>query len=115
MHRPGGGNVHRGNVHRGNVHRGNVNRNVHRGNVNRNVNGNVNRNVNRNINRGRPVVWAGRPGWYRWPAGGAIAAGAALGWLAAANAAWAGPPPQTGLCWYYTDPSRRQGFWDICP
>ena len=19
-----------------------------------------------------------------------------------------------GLCWYYTDPSRRQGFWDAC-
>ncbi len=26
-----------------------------------------------------------------------------------------GPPPQPGLCWYYTDPSRRQGFWDACP
>lgn len=60
--------------------------------------------------------WTGRPGWYRWSPGGAIAAGAALGFLTATAAgAFAGPPPQQGLCWYYTDPSRRQGFWDACP
>jgi len=59
--------------------------------------------------------WA-RPGWYRWPAGGAIAAGAAVGFVAAATAvAWAGAPPAGGMCWYYTDPSRTQGFWDYCP
>jgi hypothetical protein len=58
--------------------------------------------------------WA-RPGWYRWGPGGAIAAGAALGVLSAgAVAAWAAPP-QPGLCWYYTDPSQRAGFWDVCP
>ena len=27
---------------------------------------------------------------------------------------WAGAAPGPGLCWYYTDPSRRQGFWDAC-
>ncbi|RBP01049.1 hypothetical protein DFR50_16016 [Roseiarcus fermentans] len=75
---------------------------------------------------GRPVgravvvapraVWVGRPGWYRWAPGGAIAAGAAIGFATAAVAAsWAGAPPQPGLCWYYTDPSRTQGFWDACP
>jgi hypothetical protein len=59
--------------------------------------------------------WA-RPGRYRWPVGGAIAAGAAMGFVAAATAAaWAGAPPSPGLCWYYTDPSRTQGFWDYCP
>ncbi|WP_245453757.1 hypothetical protein [Bradyrhizobium sp. AC87j1] len=58
--------------------------------------------------------WA-RPGWYGWPAGGAIAAGAAIGVVsAAAAAAWAGAPPAAGMCWYYTDPSRTQGFWDYC-
>jgi hypothetical protein len=58
--------------------------------------------------------WA-RPGWYRWPAGGAIAAGAAIGVIGAAAAySWAGAPPAPGLCWYYTDPSRTQGFWDAC-
>lgn len=58
--------------------------------------------------------WA-RPGWYRWPAGGAIAAGAAIGMVTAATAAaWAGSPPAPGMCWYYTDPSRTQGFWDYC-
>lgn len=56
-----------------------------------------------------------RPGHYWWPAGGAIAAGAAIGVVTAATAAaWAGAPPAPGYCWYYTDPSRRQGFWDVC-
>jgi hypothetical protein len=59
--------------------------------------------------------WA-RPGWYRWPRGGAIAAGAAIGFVAATTAvAWAGAAPAPGMCWYYTDPSRTQGFWDYCP
>lgn len=53
---------------------------------------------------------------YRWAPGGAIAAGAAIGFVsAAAAAAWASASPQPGLCWYYTDPSRRSGFWDTCP
>jgi len=67
-----------------------------------------------------------RPGWhghgvqwvrpYRWPPGRAIAYGAAIGFVAAATAAaYAPPPPQPGLCWYYTDPSRTNGFWDVCP
>jgi hypothetical protein len=69
--------------------------------------------------RNRAVVagrggWA-RPGWYGWPRGGAIAAGAAIGFVTAATAAaWAGAPPAAGMCWYYTDPSRTQGFWDYC-
>lgn len=63
---------------------------------------------------GGGVRWA-RPGWYRWPVGGAIAAGAAIGFVTAASAAaWAGAPPAPGMCWYYTDPSRTQGFWDYC-
>jgi hypothetical protein len=62
-----------------------------------------------------PIVggWA-RPDWYRWSPGGAIAAGAALGFVTAAVATWA-TPPQPGLCWYYTDPSQQDGFWDACP
>ena len=69
----------------------------------------------------RPGV---RPGYgpryvrpaYRWGPGGAIAAGAAIGFVAAATAAaWAGAPPAPGYCWYYMDPSRTQGFWDVCP
>jgi hypothetical protein len=59
--------------------------------------------------------WA-RPGNYRWRPGGAIAAGAAIGFVTAATAAaWAGAAPGPGLCWYYTDASRTQGFWDNCP
>jgi hypothetical protein len=62
----------------------------------------------------RPGGWV-RPA-YRWGPGGAIAAGAAIGFVAAATAAARPPtPPAPGYCWYYTDPSRTQGFWDICP
>jgi len=101
-HRHAGGGGHRGGggMHRGGGHNFNVNRNVH-------------------VNRGygyRGGAWVGRPGWYGWPAGGAIAAGAAIGFVSAAAAAsWAGAPPASGLCWYYTDASRQQGFWDQCP
>jgi hypothetical protein len=64
---------------------------------------------------GGGVRWA-RPAHYRWPRGGAIAAGAAIGFVAAATAVtWAGAAPAPGMCWYYTDPSRTQGFWDYCP
>jgi hypothetical protein len=66
------------------------------------------------VYRGGYGGWA-RPGWYRWGPGGAIAAGAAIGVLAAGAAvAYAGSPPAPGLCWYYTDPSYRAGFWDAC-
>jgi len=59
--------------------------------------------------------WAG-PGWYWWPPGGAVVAGAAIRFVEARNApAYAGAPPASGMCWYYTDPSRIQGFWDYCP
>ena len=26
-----------------------------------------------------------------------------------------GSPPAPGMCWYYTDMTRTQGFWDYCP
>ena len=67
----------------------------------------------------RPPVPPG--GWYRpssywWRPGGAIAAGAALGFVTAAAAtAYAGQAPASGYCWYYTNPQRSQGFWDVCP
>jgi hypothetical protein len=64
----------------------------------------------------RPGVGWARPGHYWWRPGAAIAAGAAIGFVGAATAvAWAGQPPAPGYCWYYTDPSRTQGFWDACP
>jgi len=76
------------------------------------------------VHRGRTVVrgpvgrpgarWV-RPGAYHWPRGGAIAAGAAIGFVAAATAAaWAGAAPAPGMCWYYTDLTRTRGFWDYC-
>jgi hypothetical protein len=109
----GGGNRGGGGSH-------NMNRNT---NVNRNANVNVNRNANVNVNRN--AHWNGgnygnyHGGWnrsYTWLPGGAIAAGAAIGFVAAGTAvAWAPPAPYPGLCWYYTDASQRNGFWDSCP
>jgi hypothetical protein len=65
--------------------------------------------------RGGGVRWA-RPGRYWWRPGGAIAAGAAIGFVSAATAAaWAGAAPAPNMCWYYSDPSRTTGFWDQCP
>jgi hypothetical protein len=73
------------------------------------------------VRGGRNTVVVGRRGaWgrgYRWPPGGAIAAGAAIGVLTAGAAvAYASTrPPAAGLCWYYTDWSYTSGFWDVCP
>jgi hypothetical protein len=123
------GGVHRGSgVHNG-MNRGGYNRGAyaHRGNfhganryANRSIYRNGNRNAHRNVNRNvyRAGAWGAwtRPSGYSWPAGGAVAAGAALGFVSAAAAAsWAGAAPGPNLCWYYTDPSRQQGFWDACP
>jgi hypothetical protein len=92
-HRGGTVGGYRGGGYRGGAYRGGVYGGVHRGGYG---------------------GWA-RPSWYRWGAGGAIAAGAAIGVLATGAAiAYAGQPPAPGLCWYYTDPSYRQGFWDAC-
>jgi hypothetical protein len=68
------------------------------------------------VRPGYRAGWA-RPGWYRWGPGGAIAAGAAIGFVAAAGAAAyaSSAAPAPGMCWYYTDPYRRSGFWDYCP
>jgi len=109
------------NVSRNANRNANVNRNVSRNvDVNRNVNRNadVNRNVNRNVNANRTVGTGGwaRPSGYWWRPGGAVAAGAAVGFVTAATAAaWAGPAPAPNMCWYYTDSGRTQGFWDACP
>lgn len=64
----------------------------------------------------RPGVRWVRPA-YGWGPGGAIAAGAAIGFIAAAGAAAyaSSPAPAPGMCWYYNDPYRRTGFWDYCP
>ena len=108
----GGGGVHRGG---GNMnHNMNMNHNVNR---NGNFNHNTNVNVNGHWNGGYYGNYHG--GWnrsYTWLPGGAIAAGAAIGFIAAGTAvAWAPPAPYPGLCWYYTDATQRNGFWDSCP
>lgn len=98
---------------------GSVNR-AHRG-----LRPQVNRShVNRGqVYRGRTVVRHHRPAHVvvvhprrHWNRGGAIAAGAAIGFIAGAAAvSWAGQPPRSGYCWFYTTPARTTGFWDWCP
>src|SRR3981081_3007432 len=58
-----------------------------------------------NVVVGRTTAWV-RPGWDRWAPGGDIAAGGALGFVAAGAAVAYGAPPAPGYCWYYTDMSR---------
>lgn len=111
-HRGGGGmNRGGGGVRRGGGYRGGSN--VVRGG------GNV---VRGNVVRGghNTVVVGGRGAWgrgYRWPPGGAIAAGVAVGVLTAGAAAayTSTRPPAAGLCWYYRDWTYTSGFWDVCP
>ncbi len=111
----GAATVHRTTVHRGAVHRPPVHRPpVHRPPVHRPP-----------VHRppvvvrppvARPGVVVVNPPFRYWSPGGAIAAGAALGFIAGAAAvSWAGQPPQAGMCWYYTTPARTSGFWDRCP
>jgi hypothetical protein len=66
----------------------------------------------------RPVVvyprWHGS--YWRPGVGWAVGSVVAIGMLtAAAAAAYAPPPPAPGFCWYYTDATRRAGYWDRCP
>jgi len=56
------------------------------------------------------------PAHHWWRPGGAVTAGVAIGFVGAALASdWAGPPPASGYCWYYTDITHWHGFWDPCP
>ena len=105
-HRGSGSHVDRGRVNRGQVHRSHPNRShVYRSHRSRPV-------VRHTYRPGRVVV---HPRRY-WNRGGAIAAGAAIGFIAGAAAvSWAGQPPRAGYCWYYTTPARTTGFWDWCP
>ncbi len=113
----GGQNVNRGQVNRGHSrpharphHRPNT-RPQHR-HVTRPPHHRPRHNV-RHHSRNNIVVVHPRRHWNR---GGAVAAGAAIGFIAGASAAsWAGPPPRSGYCWYYTNRARTHGFWDWCP
>jgi hypothetical protein len=64
------------------------------------------------VYRGGYGGWA-RPSWYRWGAGSTVC-GAAIGVLATGAASPTRASRQRELCWYYTDPSYRNGFWDAC-
>jgi hypothetical protein len=63
-----------------------------------------------------PRGYSVRPGWYWWPPGDAAVTNAAIRFVEPRNApAYAGPQPAPATCWYYTEPSRIQGFWGYCP
>jgi hypothetical protein len=76
----------------------------------------VNRNTNVNVRRTNVTV-VGRPvrGWSARPHYGTIVAGVALGAVIGVAVANAAPtPPAANLCWYWSDSSRTQGYWDYC-
>jgi hypothetical protein len=76
----------------------------------------VNRNTNVNVRRTN-VTAVGRPvrGWSARPHYGTIVAGVALGTVIGVAVANAAPtPPAANLCWYWSDASRTQGYWDYC-
>jgi hypothetical protein len=77
----------------------------------------VNRNTNVVVGRGGHGYYGGWRRPYAWAPGGAIAAGAAIGFMSAATAAAfaTSAAPSPGMCWYYTDPFQTSGFWDVCP
>ena len=74
--------------------------------------------VNRGLYRGRYVYRGGpwvRPRAYWWPIGGAVAAGAALGMIAATSATWAGPPARSGLLLVLHRSNPAAGFLGPVP
>lgn len=115
------GEIHqvRAGANRGATARRGANVNVNRGanvNVKRGANVNVKRGANVNVRGGntvvvrRPVrVWAPRP-YY-----GTVVAGVTLGiFTTVAVAAMAPPPPAANLCWFWSDSTQTQGYWDYC-
>jgi hypothetical protein len=71
--------------------------------------------VNKNIyvNKGGKNWYVKR--WNRKPYYGNVIAGVALGTLIGVTAAGMAPvAPAPNLCWYWTNPSRNQGYWDYC-
>ena len=67
------------------------------------------------VHRGGYGGWA-RPGWYHWGAGGAIAAGAAIGVLATGAAiAYAGQPPSAGTVLVLHRPELSAGLLGRLP
>jgi hypothetical protein len=77
----------------------------------------VNRNTNVVVGRGGYGYYGGWRRPYAWAPGGAVAAGAAIGFMTAATATAVATSaaPRPGMCWYYTDPFQTSGFWDVCP
>jgi hypothetical protein len=118
--RSGSRELSRQNVRSGQSQRGRHATRPHRTHVNRTqVRPHTRPNVHRSRAHVRPhrshrvVVVHPRRHWNR---GGAMAAGAAMGFVAGAAAvSLAGSPPRAGYCWFYTTPQRTTGFWDWCP
>ncbi len=67
--------------------------------------------IDRDININRTVVRPVRP-WIRRPYFGTVVAGITLGTIIAVSAAPV--PPSPDLCWFWTNSSQTQGYWDYC-
>ena len=72
-------------------------------------------------NRHHRKAYSGRHGnryyvkrWNRRPHYGNVVAGVALGTIIGAAAVGVAPAPRGDLCWYWSDLSKRSGYWDYC-
>ncbi len=104
----GGGGKGNAKGNRGGGGKQNANRNNNNRQSNKNFKNNNNRNKNVNVRVNvRPVR-----GWVRRPYYGTVVGGVALGAIIAASTIPVAPAP--GLCWYWTDATQSNGYWDYC-
>ena len=104
----GGGGKGNAKGNRGGGGKQNANRNNNNRQSNKNFKNNNNRSKNVNVRVNvRPVR-----GWVRRPYYGTVVGGVALGAIIAASTIPVAPAP--GLCWYWTDATQSNGYWDYC-
>jgi hypothetical protein len=87
-------------------------------NWNKNWNNNANKNWNKDWNKNYSNKKRNKKKYCTWkprPYYGQFFGGVVLGSiLTAAAVGIAPPPPNLGLCWYWSDPYGYRGYWDYC-
>ena len=114
VERPGGGRAGGGRAAPGPARAGGG-----RANFNPGRQGNFNRGPNVNVYRrgGNVAVVGRRPyrGWAHRPYYGTVLGGVVLGTIITAAIIGTAPvAPAPNMCWFWSDPSYTQGYWDYC-